>query len=197
MNVCTKFQGSSSNIFKDISLKNINVNIMGYLYQISWHVDTLVWTKVVDWTTNVAMPRVWHKIWTKLCSRHFVLFLFYLVDYFAPNLSYDSLGGDEHQIETLVFASGISTSQPVLFQLLFYLRVSCTSSVQQFLLASLGTIEQVTILTLIYALSSLSLSPRLRLNWTEHQPGTVHTHTITDYYCNYYYHYYYYHYSLI
>lgn len=71
------------------------------------------------------------------------------------------------------------------------------SSAQLFPPASSGTTEQVTILTVIYAFSSLTRSPP-GWDWTELSTNLEqYTHTITDYYCNYYYHdYYYYHYSL-
>lgn len=107
--------------------------------------------------------------------------------WFYLNLPYPHLSQQQHY--------NISQS----FQLTLVWECPLAHLIHIFLLASLGTIEQVTILTVIYAFSSLSLSlsSRLRLNWTEHQPGTVHTHTITDYYCNYYYHYYYDHYSLV
>lgn len=48
------------------------------------------------------------------------------------------------------------------------------SLLRQRLSASLGTIEQVTILTVIYAFSSLSFPSRLRLNWA---PTWNSTHT--------------------
>lgn len=128
------------------------------------------------------------KLNSKFRFADFLLFLSYLINKFPPP-QVDLMTPENHSIQQYQQKCCfllLVTLQPVLFQPFWGLRASCSSSVSQFLLAFLGTIEQVTILTVIYAFSSLSLSP-LGWDWTELSTNLEqYTHTITDYYCNYY-----------